>query len=205
MIGTTCCCEISEQRLVLLAAGAAPGSPHVEHVHLPLERRIAHDARRIHHVGERERRRRFADQRRGQRVDVAVGIEAKRKQHGECDECRKRQQELPHQADRSLGSGPGGAATASAEAAPAPESIAPIRGRHQTADRHHESAQPNIAHQRLVLDAHAPGALAQGVAHRDEQVARPVHRDRGLAVVGLLYPEMALLRLQDRDRACRRG
>src|ERR1700694_1438520 len=31
-------------------------------------------------------------------------------------------------------------------------------------------------------------------------MARPVHRDGSLAVVGLLHPKMALLRLEDRDR-----
>ena len=81
--------------------------------------------------------------------------------------------------------------------------IASVGGRNEAAQRHDDRAQPDIAHQRLVLDAHAPGAFAEGVAHGHEQVARPVDRDRGLAIVGLLHPVVTLLRLQDRHRPSR--
>src|ERR1700692_2802828 len=81
--------------------------------------------------------------------------------------------------------------------------IASVRGRQESADRHHQGAQPDIANQRLVLDAHAPRTIAQGISHGDEQVPRPVDGDRGLAVVRPLNPEVPLLRLQDRDRGTR--
>src|ERR1700721_2676529 len=97
-----------QQLFLFLPTGHAPGGPNVEYIDLALERRGAHGARRIEHIGKRELRRRLADQRRGQLVDVAVRVQAKREQHHQRDECRKRQQELPHQAAPSSGRGFGG-------------------------------------------------------------------------------------------------
>ncbi len=93
-----------EQRLVFFAAGNAPGGPDIQDIHLPLQRRVADGALGIQDIGERELRRRLADQRRGQRVDVAAWVQAKREQNDQRDECRKRQQEFPHQAIPGFGS-----------------------------------------------------------------------------------------------------
>src|SRR3984885_12092199 len=97
-----------QQLFLFLPASHTPGGPNIEYIDLALERRGAHGARRIEHIGKRELRGRLADQRRGQLVDVAVRVQAKREQHHQRDECRKRQQELPRQAAPSSGRGFGG-------------------------------------------------------------------------------------------------
>jgi hypothetical protein len=108
-----------EQRRLLLAAGYAPGAPGVEHVDLTLKARIADLFRRVEHVAEFKRRRRLADQRRRQRADVAVRVQAQREQRDERHEDAHRHEELPHQAKPSLGraGGRGGADTSASAVA----------------------------------------------------------------------------------------
>ena len=54
--------------------------------------------------------------------------------------------------------------------------IASVEHRDEAADGDDERAQPDESHHRLVLQAQAPGAVAQRLAHRDEQVAVPAAR-----------------------------
>ncbi len=84
------------------------------------------------------------------------GIEAEGEQHHQRDERRKRQQELPHQAEPSSARGFGGRHDARRGGRHL-DPVAPIGRGDQSAERHDDGAQPDVAHQRLVLNAHAPG------------------------------------------------
>ena len=58
------------------------------------------------------------------------------------------------------------------------DAVAPVERGEQSADRHDDTAQPDPYHQRLVVDAHAPGAVLERLAERDVQVARQPRVDR---------------------------
>ena len=57
--------------------------------------------------------------------------------------------------------------------------IAPVAHGDEAADGDDERAQPDEPHHRLVLQPQAPGAVAERLAHRDEQVAIPAAVDAG--------------------------
>ena len=57
--------------------------------------------------------------------------------------------------------------------------IARIERRQDAANRGQKRAQPHPAHQRLVVDAHAPGAVGKGLAQGDETVSPEAGGDAG--------------------------
>src|SRR4030095_17260742 len=60
-------------------------------------------------------------------------------------------------------------------------------------------AEPYESHHRLVLQAQAPYAVAEILAHCDEQVTVPCGFDPGLRHRALLHAIHPLLRMQHRD------
>src|SRR6187402_2369559 len=58
--------------------------------------------------------------------------------------------------------------------------VAPVGEREEAAERHQEGAAPDPVHERLAVDAHAPRAVADGLAQRDVEVTQEARIDVGL-------------------------
>ena len=167
-----------EQHRVLLAAGDAPGAPHVEQIGParadPASERCGSASVRL---GKRECGRGLADAAARRWCSLSgAALDADVEHDGEQREQRRAGTRKRFTPAAAFGAPRARHRRASSRA----RAIAPIGRGEATAQRHDEGAEPHEVDQRAQLRAHAPAAGAEILAQRDEQIRAPVGVDAGL-------------------------
>ena len=151
-----------QQHLVLGAALDAPGAPDIEAgTSVPSGPPSAPVRAGSVRLGQRELRRRLADQRRGDDALLRRVLDADGEHH------RQQQRRRPAGSRKRFNArGSPRAAGRAPRRGRARTSVAPVRGCQRAADGHDERGEPDEAHQRADLDAQAPASRAQILAQR---------------------------------------